>query len=96
MPTLVEKLQFDAMDPNVRVSDLLRRVKFTAVQLGLGNVEDWVERELPRLTICPAPQRALWRTRSFCPHMMPHQRGRFTNETRSQHQSARISRQDDP
>ena len=46
MPTLVEKLQIDAMDPAVRVSDLLRRVKFTATQLGLGSVEDWVEREL--------------------------------------------------
>lgn len=46
MPTLVEKLQLDAMDPNVRVTDLLRRVKFTAVQLGLGKVEDWVEQEL--------------------------------------------------
>lgn len=46
MPTLVEQLQRDAMDPNFRVSDLLRRVKFTAVQLGLGTVEDWVEQEL--------------------------------------------------
>lgn len=46
MPTLVEKLQLDAMDPKVSVTDLLRRVKFTAVQLGLGNVEDWVEQEL--------------------------------------------------
>src|ERR1700686_3610090 len=46
MPTLVEKLQQDAMDPKVSVSDLLRRVKFTAVQLGLGKVEDWVEQEL--------------------------------------------------
>jgi len=46
MPTLVEKLQQDAMNPEVRVSDLLRRVKFTAVQLGLGKIEDWVEQEL--------------------------------------------------
>jgi hypothetical protein len=46
MPTFVEKLQQDAMNPEVRVSDLLRRVKFTAVQLGLGKVEDWVEQEL--------------------------------------------------
>jgi hypothetical protein len=46
MPTLVEKLQQDAMDPNVRVTDLLRRMKFTAVQLGVGKVEDWVEQEL--------------------------------------------------
>jgi hypothetical protein len=36
MPTLFEKLQIDALDPNVRGSDLLRCVKFTATQLGLG------------------------------------------------------------
>src|SRR5258708_23676534 len=46
IPTLVERLELDAMDPKVSVTDLLRRVKFTAVQLGLGKVEDWVEQEL--------------------------------------------------
>lgn len=46
MPTLVEKLQLDAMDKNVSVTDLLRRVKFTAAKLGLAKVEDWVEKEL--------------------------------------------------
>ena len=46
MPTLVEKLQIDALDQKVSISDLLRRVKFTATKLGLGSVEDWVEQEL--------------------------------------------------
>ena len=46
MATLVEKLQTDALDLNITVSDLLRRVKFTAAKLGLGRVEDWVEQEL--------------------------------------------------
>lgn len=45
LPTLVEQLQHQAMDPNIRVSDLLRRVKFTATKLGLGKIEDWVESE---------------------------------------------------
>jgi hypothetical protein len=44
--TLVEKLQSDAMDQSVTVSNLLRRVKFTAAKLGLGRIEDWVEQEL--------------------------------------------------
>jgi AbiTii len=46
MPTLVEKLQIDAMDPKVSISDLLRSVKLTATKLGLGVVEDWVGQEL--------------------------------------------------
>jgi hypothetical protein len=46
MPTLVEQIQRDALDPKVPVSALLRRVKFAAAKLGLGRVEDWVEQEL--------------------------------------------------
>ncbi|WP_316214433.1 MULTISPECIES: hypothetical protein [unclassified Bradyrhizobium] len=46
MPTIVEKLQQAALNPNATVSDLLRRVKFVAAKLGLGRVEDWVEQEL--------------------------------------------------
>lgn len=34
------------MDPKQPVTDLLRRVKFTAAKLGLGKIEDWVEQEL--------------------------------------------------
>jgi hypothetical protein len=44
--TLVERLQADALDRGIAVSDLLRRVKLTAAKLGLGRVEDWVEQEL--------------------------------------------------
>lgn len=46
MVTIVEKLQQLAVAPDTPVSDLLRRVKFAAVKLGLGDVEAWVEQEL--------------------------------------------------
>ncbi len=46
MASIVEQLQQAALDRNVSVSDLLRRVKFVAAKLGLGSVEDWVEQEL--------------------------------------------------
>jgi AbiTii len=57
MPTLVEKLQMDAMDPKVSISDLLRRVKLTATKLGLGVVEDWVGQELDGYESEPPPYR---------------------------------------
>jgi AbiTii len=46
MASIIEQIQRDALDANVRVSDLLRRVKLAATKLGLGAVEDWVEQEL--------------------------------------------------
>jgi len=46
MATIIEKLQHAALDKNTPVNDLLRRVKFVAAKLGLGNVEEWVEQEL--------------------------------------------------
>jgi hypothetical protein len=46
MATIIEKLQQDALNASIPVSDLLRRVKFVAVKLGVGAVEDWVEQEL--------------------------------------------------
>jgi hypothetical protein len=46
VPSIIEQIQRDALDRNVCVSDLLRRVKFAATKLGLGVVEDWVENEL--------------------------------------------------
>lgn len=46
MATLVEQLQADALNPHVRVSDLLRKVKLAAAKLKLEKVEDWVEGEL--------------------------------------------------
>jgi hypothetical protein len=46
MTSIVEQIQHDALDHNVPVSTLLRRVKLAATKLGLGAVEDWVEQEL--------------------------------------------------
>jgi hypothetical protein len=46
MPTIVEQLQADAINPNVAVSTLLRKVKLAAVKLKLLKVEAWVEAEL--------------------------------------------------
>jgi hypothetical protein len=46
MATLVERLQRDSLDPSVPVSALLRQVKLIAAKLKLGDVEDWVNKEL--------------------------------------------------
>ena len=46
VPTLVEQLQADAINPNVAVSTLLRKVKLSAVKLKLPKVEAWVDAEL--------------------------------------------------
>jgi hypothetical protein len=46
MPTIIEQIQRDALDREVPVSSLLRRVKLAAAKLGLPQVEDWVEHEL--------------------------------------------------
>ena len=46
MTGLVEQLQSDAMNPDVPVSTLLRKVKVAAVKLGLDDALDWVEHEL--------------------------------------------------
>jgi hypothetical protein len=59
MPTLVEKLQMDAMDRNVSVSDLLRRVKLTSIKHGLSETADWVEHELSGYETNPPPYRIL-------------------------------------
>jgi AbiTii len=47
------QIQRDALDRNVRVSDLLRRVKLAATKLGLGAVEDWVEQESGKPSVHP-------------------------------------------
>ncbi|MDB5479306.1 MAG: hypothetical protein JWO83_359 [Caulobacteraceae bacterium] len=44
--SLVEQLQQDALDPTTSVSNLLRKVKLTAVKLGQGEVAAWVDMEL--------------------------------------------------
>ena len=46
MTGLVEEIQKAAIDPNVRVSTLLRHVKLAAVKLKLDTIEQWVETEL--------------------------------------------------
>lgn len=46
MATIIEQIQRDALDRDVRPSDLLRRVKLAATKLGMGVIEDWVEQEL--------------------------------------------------
>jgi hypothetical protein len=43
---LVEEIQKAAIDPNAKVSTLLRQVKLAAVKLKLDSVADWVEGEL--------------------------------------------------
>jgi hypothetical protein len=46
MPSIVEQIQKDALDPNFPVSALLRKVKLAATKLKLPKVEDWVDSEL--------------------------------------------------
>jgi hypothetical protein len=46
MAGLIEEIQRDAIDDNVSVSQLLRRMKVAASKLRLGGVEAWVEHEL--------------------------------------------------
>jgi len=53
--SIIEQIQQDALDRSVPVSDLLRRVKLAATKLGLGAVEDWVEKELNGYPELPVP-----------------------------------------
>jgi AbiTii len=46
MSSLVEELQRDSLNANVKVSDLLRKAKAIAVKLDLPELEKWVENEL--------------------------------------------------
>lgn len=46
MDGLVDQLQADALNPDVRVSTLLRKVKVAAVKLGLQDALSWVDLEL--------------------------------------------------
>jgi len=46
MASLVEELQRDALNPQVRVSDLLRKAKAIAHKLDLPDLAVWVENEL--------------------------------------------------
>ena len=46
MSGLIIEIQRAALDPAVRVEDLLRRVKLAAAKLKLGDLEEWVTSEL--------------------------------------------------
>ena len=46
MPSLVIELQQGAMDPNAKVSDLLRKALVVATKLGLEEFKIWIELEL--------------------------------------------------
>jgi AbiTii-like protein len=46
MPSLVRELQHDALQPNLRVSDLLRKSLVVARKLKLAESQEWVEFEL--------------------------------------------------
>ncbi|MGE0117812.1 MAG: hypothetical protein AB7S71_00645 [Dongiaceae bacterium] len=46
MASLVEQLQADAINPSVRVGDLLRKAKIVASKLDLPEFESWVDTEL--------------------------------------------------
>lgn len=46
MPSLVEQLLAEALDPNVKIADLLRKTKVVAVKLGRDDIIEWIENEL--------------------------------------------------
>ena len=46
MASIIEEIQKDALDHNVPVGTLLRKVKLAAAKLGLPIIEDWVDKEL--------------------------------------------------
>lgn len=50
MVGLVEEIQALALDPSVKIGDLLRRVKLAAVKLQLDDATEWVDRELKGYT----------------------------------------------
>jgi hypothetical protein len=50
MAGLVEELQREALDPNIPVSSLLRKVKITAMKLQLPEAIDWADAELTGYT----------------------------------------------
>src|SRR2546425_13291046 len=56
MASLIQDLERDALDPAVRVSDLLRKALVVAQRSGNAEFEAWVERELsgyPEASDCP-------------------------------------------
>jgi hypothetical protein len=60
-PSVVEQLQAAAIDPRIKVSDLVRRAKLVASKLGLGDFERWADAELqgyPAGAVIPAYRQA--------------------------------------
>lgn len=90
MPTIVEQIQRDALNTDVSVSSLLRRVKLAAAKLGLDAVETWVDHELNGYTGEPPPYREMTgQPKAFNPYVgwVPvidtggHLSRRFTNQS---------------
>jgi hypothetical protein len=50
MPSLVEELQRDSLNPKVSVTELLRKAKVIAVKLGLDDFSAWIDKELAGYT----------------------------------------------
>lgn len=46
MTSLVHELQQEALDPNVKVSDLLRKALVVSKKLGISEIEAWINKEL--------------------------------------------------
>lgn len=70
MTALVLQLQADALDPNVRIADLLRKSKVVASKLDLHEFKDWVESELQGyadVADLPEYRRVFTRVKSFNP-----------------------------
>lgn len=55
MVGLVEEIQRDALDPQISVAMLLRKVKLAAVKLQLPAIDEWVSKELQGYTSGPVP-----------------------------------------
>ncbi|MBK1625202.1 hypothetical protein [Afifella marina] len=63
MTGLISTIQQEALDPNVDVTTLLRKVKLAAVKLELGTVEEWVTCELSGYNDAEVPEYRLIRGR---------------------------------
>lgn len=69
MPTLVEQLQLEALDQNVSIAQLLRRVKLIAAKLKLEATTEWVDHELNGYRgATPAYRQVKGQPRAFNPY----------------------------
>lgn len=70
MTALVLQLQADALDPNVKISDLLRKAKVVASKLELREFKEWVELELqgyPDISGLPEYRKVYTRVKALSP-----------------------------